>query len=81
MYVQSVVPKSIILQGVGWGKGTEAQEIKPGDKLMWNYGYISEVLSVEKVSNLFLNFTLKSESGQINQRRMKLTRLVARCEA
>ena len=74
-------PQSIRLQGVGWGKGTEAQDIKPGDKLMWNYGYISEVLSVEQISKQFLNFTLKSEKGEVNKRRMKLNRLVARCEA
>jgi len=79
--MQTKVPKSIILQGVGWGKGTEAQDIKPGDKLMWNYGYISEVLSVEQISKQFLNFTLKSEKGEVNKRRMKLNRLVARCEA
>jgi hypothetical protein len=74
-----MVTKAIILQGIGWSLGTEAQEIKPGDRLMWNYGYMSEVLKIERVSKQFLNFTLKSEKGVVGQRRMKLTRLVARC--
>lgn len=78
-YKTLVIRTSIRLQGVGWGTGTPAGEIKPGDKLMWNYGYISEVIAVEPAGVQYLNFTLKSEDGHIGQRRMKKSRLVARC--
>lgn len=71
--------KSIRLQSVGWGPGTPAMEIQVGDRLMWNFGYVSEVLTIELAGKEFLNFTLKSESGHIGTRRMKKTRLVARC--
>ena len=70
---------SIRLQGVGWGAGTPAQEIVPGDKLMWNYGYISDVVSVIPKGKTLLTFSLRSEDGVIRDRVMGRTRLVARC--
>ena len=70
--------KLIRLQGMGWGPGTPTEEIKPGDRLMWNYGYISEVLAVEKASEKYLNFRLKEENGKVCTRRMKIGRLVAK---
>jgi hypothetical protein len=69
----------MILQGVGWGQGTPAQEIKPGDKLMWNYGYISEVLAISPRGKTQLTFSLRSENGAVHDRVMGRTRLVARC--
>ena len=73
--------KLIRLQAMGWGPGTPVRDIRIGDRLMWNFGYVSEVLDIVPVGKHFLNFTLRSEDGSIWLRRMKKDRLVARCKA
>ena len=73
-----IMKNAIRLQGIGWGPATPTEQIKPGDRLMWNYGYVSVVLAVEKASEKYLNFHLKEEDGKEYIRRMKIGRLVAR---
>lgn len=80
MTQSATTPRQIRLQGIGWGPGTPAMEIRPGDRLMWNFGYISEVIAVKPAGTQSLIFTLRSSSGNIGTRRMKRDRLVARCE-
>lgn len=40
----------IHLQGVGDLAGTPAGQVKAGDRLMWNFGYVTIVTAVRKVS-------------------------------
>lgn len=68
----------IRLQGIGWGPGIQAQNIKVGDRLMWNYGYVSEVVGIDPAGEKFLNFSLKDEAGKVWPRRMGKERLVAK---
>jgi len=62
----------------GWHKGTPAKEIKPGDILLWNYGYESRVISVRDVSPQFIEITEECR-GNLFKRRLKKSRLVVIC--
>lgn len=74
-----VIMAEIRLQGMGWGKGTPAEEIKPGDRLMWNYGQISTVTDITKSGNQSLIFTERCDGGHVGKRRIRKNTLVARC--
>ncbi|MFI8132809.1 hypothetical protein [Streptomyces diastaticus] len=72
-------PRTIRLQGIGHYPAVEAQELKPGDILMWNQGAKATVLAVEVASPKFLRVTEKAhDSGEVTTRRLMKTRLVAR---
>ncbi|MFD6045874.1 hypothetical protein ACFWG7_31895 [Streptomyces koyangensis] len=72
-------PHTIRLQGIGHHPAVEAQELKPGDTVMWNQGAKTTVLAVEVASPKFLRVTEKShDSGEVTTRRLMKTRLVAR---
>jgi hypothetical protein len=72
--------KAIHLQGVGRFQAKPVSEVAVGDRLVWNYGYTSEVVSIERVSPAFVAVTTRGEEGldgRLYTRRMKLSRLVA----
>lgn len=72
-------PKTIHLIGVGRVRAVEASELKPGDRLMWNYGSIYTVMSIEDVSPKFLAIIERDKNGkQWGPRRLRKDRLVAR---
>ncbi|MGF3141021.1 hypothetical protein [Streptomyces diastaticus] len=71
--------RTIRLQGIGHHPAVEAQELKPGEILMWNQGAKTTVLAVEVASPKFLRVTEKAhDSGEVTTRRLMKTRLVAR---
>lgn len=69
--------KTIQLQSVGKVPAQEANNIKVGTKLMWNFGSISEVLEIVKETAKTITIKVKCESGYIGERRLNKTRLVA----
>jgi hypothetical protein len=78
-------PGYVHLQGVGDLPGIPASDLKPGDVLMWNYGYKSKVVEVLRASACFMLITLEWTSkitGEAERadRRLKKDRLVARIQ-
>ncbi|MGX1727899.1 hypothetical protein ACWIGE_14660 [Streptomyces diastaticus] len=72
-------PRTIRLKGIGHHPAIEAQELKPGDILMWNQGAKTTVTAIEEASPKYLRITEKShDSGEVTTRRIMKTRLVAR---
>jgi hypothetical protein len=66
------------LQGIGLVKGTPAGEVKPGMRLMWNYGSTYDVVSVEQIApQTVLIHERSTESGEIYARKCRIGRLVA----
>ncbi len=68
------------LQGVGDLDGTPAGKVKPGDRLAWNYGYVTIVTAVRPVSAKFVEIDQDGTgqfAGQSSTRRLKADRLVA----
>lgn len=65
------------LIGVGLQKSKPADDIQPGDVLVWNYGFLDEVVAVEQVSAHYLRVDLCDDHGKLTQRRIKLGRRVA----
>ena len=66
------------LQYVGDVPGTPAERLRVGDRLMWNGGALSEVLTIEEASPAYLAITARSSrSGEVRPRRLKKDRLVA----
>lgn len=73
-------PGTMKLQGVsGWIKAKPAGELKPGDVIMWNYGYTSTVLAVapSKTGKTVTVETADDKSGNHYTRKMTASRLVA----
>ena len=62
------------LQSIGMCKGTPAQNIKIGDKILWNYGYHSEVTEITKTTENSIFVVLKSEEGKLYPRRFLKSR-------
>lgn len=68
---------TIHLQGIGKSSAKPAQELQPGEVVIWNYGWKSTVISIREVSPSYLMVTLRSHYDQKEyQRRMKKIRLV-----
>lgn len=70
--------KMVHLQYVGDVPGVEASELSAGDRLMWNFGMVSTVVSVEDASPKFIRIVERAKDGQDYTRRLKKDRLVAR---
>ncbi|MFE0490117.1 hypothetical protein [Streptomyces griseoaurantiacus] len=72
--------KKTRIQGIGWVPAAEAQELEPGDLVMWNGGPTSIVTKIEEASPCFLRVHFKStETGEEETpRRWKKTAMVAR---
>ena len=59
-------------------KEIKASDVRPGLVLAWNYGYTSEVLSVEKCGKKSIYVTTKClQGGTVNTRRFLLNRVLA----
>lgn len=70
-------PRAMRLISMGLVLGTPAGEIKPGDMLMWNYGYTSQVNSIvrETAKTLTISET-DTKSQKIYERKFSKSRLV-----
>jgi len=73
-------PGTVKLQGVsGWIKAKPAGELKPGDVIMWNYGYTETVLAVtpSKTGKTVSVDIICDGSGYRSTRKFGAARLVA----
>lgn len=63
---------------IGWGEvnAQPAGNIKVGDTLMWNYGYKSKVLSIDKTTAKSITISTKSDTGKVCQRTMRKSTLI-----
>ncbi len=68
--------QTIHLQGIGLVQAKPAAELKPGDVLMWNYGFTCTVLAVLSETAKSIVIQTRCEGG-IFQRRLMKNRLVA----
>lgn len=67
----------VCLQGVGDVIGVRADSLRAGHYITWNYGYKSQVLGVESVSEHYIKIVERSlESGKLSERRLKKDRFV-----
>lgn len=69
------------LIGVGDMPGTPACDLAVGDRLMWNYGAVYKVLSVQEASPRFMEIRERAEGkpdGDVYTRRLRKNRLVVR---
>lgn len=81
MYVRNQTKKTTVhLQYCGDYEGTPASELKVGDKLMWNSGYVSTLLIVEKRGKSVYVTEKYTYNGKETtyERRFLATRLVVR---
>ena len=70
--------KKLHLQGIGEQNATEAQNVKVGDVLIWNYGMTETVTSIKQTkSGKMLYFGITCPSGYTGTRRINRDRLVA----
>ena len=66
------------LQGIGWKNAIPANAVQVGQHILWNWGFISEILEIVPTkSGKSLNITTKSETGYVNTSRYSATRLLA----
>ncbi|WP_328491224.1 hypothetical protein [Streptomyces zaomyceticus] len=68
------------IQGVGRVRAVQAQQLAPGDKVMWNGGAVVEVLAVAEASPCFLMVSLASSTKgdtKPDVRRWKKTAIIA----
>lgn len=65
------------LEGIGWKNAVAAQELKPGQHIIYNYGSKSLIVSVETKSTKSVIVTTLDQRGNQYSRRYRLTSLVA----
>lgn len=65
------------LEGIGWKNAVAAQELKPGQHIIYNYGSKSLIVSVETKSSKSVIVTTLDQRGNQYSRRYRLTSLVA----
>ncbi len=70
--------KLIRLQEIGFMPAVEARTLKIGDILLWNFGYTSTIIGIDKVTPKTIVFRTRTSDGQEYTRRMSKTRLVAK---
>jgi len=69
---------SIQLQHIGRVEATPAGNLKQGMRLMWNFGEMSDVVSIDRETAKSIWITEKSDrTGNLFSRRFAKTRLVA----
>lgn len=68
--------KKIYLIGLGYVDAQPAENIKVGDTLMWNFGFKSEVLSIDKVTAKSITISTKGNDGRIYKRMMRKGTLI-----
>ncbi len=71
----------IHLQGIGNAPAIQASELHAGDRIMWNFGYIYTVVSVEDASAKFIWLTERAEDGKEYTRKLRKDRAVAKLPA
>lgn len=64
---------TIHLQGIGQVQAKQAADIKPGDVLMWNYGYTSTVTAILSQTPKSLVIKNRTDSGTYTRRLLKST--------
>lgn len=67
---------TIHLQSIGAVPAKPAGELTVGDRIMWNFGYVSTVTDVIDITPAFV-LVIMTSNGVSHTRRMKKTRLVA----
>ena len=67
----------IQLQGIGWCEAKKAGEFKVGDIMLCNFGYTQEVVDVKPCGKTMVHLFVKSEKGNIYDKRCKLNALYA----
>lgn len=65
------------LEGIGWKNAVAAQELKPGQHIIYNYDSKSLIVSVETKSTKSVIVTTLDQRGNQYSRRYRLTSLVA----
>jgi hypothetical protein len=73
--VNSLTKNSMRLQGIGIVKAQPASQIKEGDKLMWNFGAIENVIKVTKQTDKSIWIDITSKGKHYN-RMLSKTRLI-----
>jgi len=69
---------TIKLQGIGERNAIPSRDLKPGQIIIWNYGYTSEVLSIQEVSKCYILLTARSNNdGNVYERKFKKSFLIA----
>lgn len=69
--------QTVHLQGIGLVRAIPAEQLQVGTRMVWNYGYVSEVVAIEPKGKLSLSVTERSErSGELFTRTFRKTRLV-----
>jgi hypothetical protein len=74
--VDQKMEKTIQIQGVGHVRAKPAQDFKPGEHFVWNYGYHSKIVGIAKETQHQIVFITESEDGKRYERRLKKDRLV-----
>ncbi len=69
-------PNSMTLQSIGNVLGTPAANIKQGDSLMWNFGFVEFVNAIVKETEKMIVVSITTKSGFIGERKLSKTRLV-----
>lgn len=71
--------ETVKLQGIGNRKAIKAAELAAGITCIWNYGYTSEVVSVElsKTGKTVTVYLRSNTDGVVRGRKMAAGRLVA----
>jgi hypothetical protein len=65
------------LQSVVWVNAKPADEFKPGERMGWNFGSTTEVISRVSETASFVIFEIKDQHGKLWHRKLKKDRLVA----
>jgi hypothetical protein len=69
--------KRVHLQGIGDVPAECAEDVKPGMKRLFNYGYAYTVLDVAKVSECYYRFVMRDDkTGKTYAARYKVGQLV-----
>lgn len=73
---------TVHLQSIGLVPAKPAGELVPGDRTLWNFGYVETVIEVKEASTQFIRVKVESAPTRTNpmrfqsERRMKKSRLV-----
>ena len=67
----------IQLQGIGKKQATQAENIKVGNTLIWNFGATARVTAIIKETEKQIVIEEQYTDGKIYQRRLNKNRLVA----
>ena len=68
------------IQGMGHVYGKKAEELKKGDFIVFNYGYVYTVVEKLKETKSFITFQVISEEDETYECRFKKNRVVAMAE-